>query len=245
MTISSYLLFNEISSADMGLILSDKDTGSYELKRVSVQIPYSNKPLNFDFSDIYGKQIYDEVKIVYTLTIHENTELSVFDKYRKVKQWLLGCGIHELTDSSIRDYHYNARCLEVSSLKRISKKVATFTATFTANPFMISKDFGETIWDNIVFDTDNINLIDYPSANTAQGATYEVYNFSKNSITPKFTVAGTTSAGLNCYLNSIQHAFTSDVTDVEVDGFTLKSGKNILHLQGVGTLAISMIEEVL
>ena len=99
--------------------------------------------------------------------------------------------------------------------------------------------------DNIIFDTDNINLIDYPSANTAQGATYEVYNFSKNSITPKFTVTGTESNGLNCYINGIQHVFASNVTDAEVDGFTLKSGKNILHLQGVGTLEIKMIEEVL
>ena len=245
MKIKPSITFQDKNSyKDFNLTLSSKDVASAERKIVSVEIPYNNTPLSFDFSNIYGKPIYNSRTLSYTFSITEKTEKDLFDKYREVRNWLLSQGVSELCDHDYPDYHFEARCNKVSSLTRIGKTTGTIQAEFTANPFMISIDFGSIIWDNIIFDIDNINLIDYPSANTAQGVTYEVYNFSKNSITPKFTVTGTTGL-LNCYLNSIQHVFTSDVIDVEVDGFTLKSGKNILHLQGVGTLAINMIEEVL
>ena len=241
-----YIIFNGKNSYDdMKLILSDKNMGALALKRVSVQIPYNNKPLNFDYSDIYGKPTFEERKISYTFTISEKSEEEMFEKYNQLCEWLY-CGIAELTDNDItEDYHYTARVTNVSELQRISKKVGKVVVDFAVNPYKISKDFLSCNWDDIIFATDRINAVCYIGENSATGIAYQIYNPTDHDITPQITIAGVDTLGCNCYLNGVQHIFYADISNENIDGWVLKSGLNNLTMQGIGTIKMTAVEEVL
>lgn len=123
------------SYADFGLIMTDKNMGGLERKRIIETIPYCNFPLTFDFSDIMGA-IYKERKITYTFVISSQSENDLFRKYAEICNWLMPSNIGQLSDSDMGEFYYIARCLQISALKRISARTGSVSVDFAANPYM-------------------------------------------------------------------------------------------------------------
>lgn len=248
--IHNSITFGDINSVtDMGIIITDKSSGGAQRQLVTTSVPYSNKPLAFDFSDIFGSPIYSAKDITYTFTIIENCESGLFDKHRKAREWLLSCGLNQLWDSDNNGYYYVARCTKVSDLKRISKRVGSFVATFVADPFMRTIDYNIKTWDSLIFNqNDNLNLRDYTA--TTAGKTYDIYNNTDVAMSPVLhytkSSADDNHAGLTLTIGDKSWAiFRYNSTGFRLDELILQSGKNTITLTGYGTISVEIYDEVI
>lgn len=145
------------SYVDEGLLLlHDKSIGIPNKKKVTVQVPFSNEV--YDFSTVYGGQLYDQRILVYNFkiknTIYESKESMNMAKI-KVLNWLFGTtGYTKLTDDAIPGYYFLA---EVNGNTSFDEEWShgVLKVTFTAYPFKIAeKAEGSDIWDEFNFELD-------------------------------------------------------------------------------------------
>lgn len=127
--------------------------GTPEKKKIKVPIAYSNHV--WDFSEIYGSQVYEERPLTYKLNLMTKS----VDKMRNLKvaitNWLMNShGKQKLYDDRYPNYYFMA---EVESKADISLDSvnAVITVEFIGYPFMIAElPEGNDIWDEFNFELD-------------------------------------------------------------------------------------------
>lgn len=238
------------SKKDLGLILTDADIGSVQLKTVDVSIPYTNRPLTYDFSQICGEPIYQPRKLTFTFALKALTARSWQDRYRKVCEWLIRQPRGELYFDVIRDFHFTARCDRVSVSRMLNDHVGEITAEFTADPLMLSEDFADTPWDIFNFEDNCINQDKIVARNIQSNLTF--YSFADRDIIPRL------------HLRSLNHSGGGEIVLLRLNGvilppikrdmdgwfkredFVVKPGENLLTAWGAYTeLEVDLHEEVL
>lgn len=237
------------SKRDLELILTDADIGSVQLKTVDVSIPYTNRPLTYDFSQICGEPIYQPRKLTFTFALKALTARSWQDKYRKVCEWLIRQPKGELYFDVIRDFHFTARCDQVNVSRMLNDHVGEITAEFTADPLMISENFADTPWDIFNFEDNCINQ----DRILVTGITkIYFYSFANKDIVPRLRVISTTHNGGGTFgmvkLNDVRLPAIERSNDgwFRRDDFVVKPGTNSLQAWGTQVLLeIDLTEEVL
>lgn len=234
------------SRRDMGLILTDADIGSVQLKTVDVSIPYNNRPLSFDFSQICGEPIYQPRKLRFEFAMTAPTARIWQDRYRDVCAWLMRQPRSDLYFDVIRDYHFTARCDGVSIEQMYNAHTGRFTATFTANPLMISEDYADTPWDLFSFSDDCMNKTKIAISNTQ---TIQFFSYANRDIIPRLSLVSPTGHKIGLVvlngvqLPAIEH---NDRSWFRRNDFVVKPGTNTLRIASVNAmLYIDLTEEVL
>ena len=236
------------SRRDMELILTDADIGSVQLKTVDVSIPYNNRPLSFDFSQICGEPIYQPRKLRFEFAMTAPNARMWQDKYHNVCAWLMRQPRSDLYFDVIRDYHFTARCDSVSIGQMYNDHTGRFTATFTANPLMISEDYADTPWDLFNFSDDCMNK---GSIVATHGQEIQFYSYADRDIIPRLSVRSLNGhGGVIGYIvlngERISPIERIDERWFQKDDFIVRPGNNTLLIRGVFTqLAVDLTEEVL
>lgn len=236
------------SRRDMGLILTDADIGSVQLKTVDVSIPYNNRPLSFDFSQICGEPIYQPRKLRFEFAMTAPTARIWQEKYRDVCEWLMLQPRGELYFDVIRDYHFTARCDSVSIEQMYNDHTGRFTAAFTANPMMISENYADAAWDLFSFSHDRMNRNRIVAANNRE---IQFYSYSSRDIIPRLSLESLIGHGglIGYIVLNDQHISSIERNDerwFRKDDFIVRPGNNKLLIRGAFVqLVIDLTEEVL
>ncbi|HFI0672551.1 TPA: phage tail protein [Streptococcus suis] len=147
---------NRNSFDDMGLKLTSIDIGIPDKKKVMVSIPFSNE--NYDFSSVYGGQLYEQRTITCKFELESataNPRLSLMTLRTQVVNWLFGTiGLTRFEYEGLPGYYFLAEVQQNASFETIWKNGA-LEVPFKAYPFMISeKAEGSDIWDDFNFELD-------------------------------------------------------------------------------------------
>lgn len=234
------------SKRDLGLILTDADIGSVQLKTVDVSIPYNNQPLSFDFSQICGEPIYQPRKLKFSFAFTAPTARIWQNKYREVCAWLMHQPRSNLYFDAIRGYHFTARCDKVTIDTMLNDHTGEITAEFTADPYMQSENFADIPWDHFNFARDYMNKTKIAASNIQ---TIQFYSYADKDIVPRLSLVSPDGHTIGAViLNGKQLPAIERATRgwFKRDDFIVKPGTNTLYVAGINTiLYIDLTEEVL
>ena len=140
----------------MGLTLTSIDIGIPDKKKVMVSIPFSNE--NYDFSSVYGGQLYEQRTITCKFELESattNPRLSLMNLRTQVVNWLFGpIGLTRFEYEGLPGYYFLAEVQQNASFETVWKNGA-LEVPFTAYPFMISERAeGSDAWDDFNFELD-------------------------------------------------------------------------------------------
>lgn len=167
---SGIWFLDQHSYRGLGVTISARDVGAPNKVKVKQTLPFSN--ITYDFSHLYGAQVFEERQMTYTFDIMDpgvidtNTRLNVIKT--RIVNWLTNSqGKQPLYDDVYPQYYFLA---EVESGAGFTENWTngTLDVTFTAYPFMISElPEGHDIWDEFNFELDVAqNMTYYPIQST-------------------------------------------------------------------------------
>lgn len=236
------------SRSDMGLALTDVDIGSVQLKTVDVNIPYTNRPLTYDFSQICGEPIYQPRSLRFNFMLKARTAAEWYAKYREVCAWLIGEPRGNLYFSCIKGYHFTARCNKVGVETMYNDHTGEIIAEFTADPYMLSEDYADIPWDIFNFSHDCMNKTKIAAFGTQ---IIQFYSYANHDVIPRLSlVASSGQGGRIGYVElngkQLPAIERSDRRWFRRDDFVVKPGTNTLRTISAGKLLyIDLTEEVL
>lgn len=161
---SGIWFLDQHSYRDLGVTISARDVGAPNKVKVKQTLPFSNT--TYDFSHLYGAQVFEERQMTYTFDIMNpkridtNTKLNVIKT--RIVNWLTSSqGKQPLYDDVYPQYYFLA---EVESGAGFTENWTngTLDVTFTAYPFMIKElEEGKDIWDTFNFELDVAQFTDF------------------------------------------------------------------------------------
>lgn len=170
---------NKHSFRDYGLIIKSKYISIPGKQKTTERVPFSN--YNYDFSKIYGEEIFEDREIQYVFNLICDTKEELYSKGEKVIQWLYDNTNFKLYDDDVKGYYFLAECLsldykEVSALWEI-------TVNFKAYPYKIGTyNEGAIPWDYFNFETD---YLQETSFNINGSKEVKIINSSSKKISPE------------------------------------------------------------
>lgn len=149
------------SYADMGVTLTgEKQIGIPNKRKNKRRVPFSN--VDYDFSLIYGEQIYEERTLQYYFNIGvKSHDVRVMNNEKtRIINWLLQSnGKQPLYDDDIPGWHFLAEVEGNTSFEEYDS-LGILAVTFTAYPFMVRNDSeGDDIWDTFNFEFDVAQIL--------------------------------------------------------------------------------------
>lgn len=225
---------NKHSFKDLDLKVIDRDISESSKTKVTETIPFSN--IVYDFSNLYGSQVFKPKKMVYTFQINEIYKHKLEFKRMEIENWLLyNNSKTKLEDDVVKGYYFLAECTETDfeDLKTYGK----IKATFEAYPFRISTlQDGHDIWNEFNFELDMAQDTKFSINGTK---TIKLYNNGSIEINPTITcssemkiIKGNTTYNL---LPGTSKSFS----------FKLDKGLNDLTIVGNGTIEFKWYKELL
>ncbi|MGT2961144.1 hypothetical protein [Streptococcus caballi] len=219
------------------LLLNERSIGIPNKKKVTVQVPFSNDV--YDFSTVYGGQLYEQRKLTYSIQIQNDIygtkEAMNFTKTKAIN-WLMGTtGYAKLVDDAYPGFYFLAEVQGNSDFKE-DWSHGVLKVTFTAYPFMISeKAEGNDIWDDINFDLDVLQDVSFDVSDETD---VMLYNNGIALARPEITA----TAPFKLTLNGTEHDIS--VGSRTYDYFTLDE-VNEIHVKGTGRLSFNWHKELL
>lgn len=246
-----YIIFNGKNSyTDMGLILSNIDYGTLSLHRAVVSIPYSNEPLSFDYSGIYGVPTYAERKITCTFTIVGESAAMLFAKYSKSCEYFFSSAPYILQLSDYIGYNRKAIVTSISPISRISKNVGKFDVDFACNPYMYSDDLMSVARQQSGNDEYNKDYYNDPNVGTENdtGGRYTIDCIAINDCAPTIShipAPDKSQYDMEIHTDSGAFCVPAGANKIKLDGLLLKPGHNDIEVYGWGKLKIELYESVI
>lgn len=157
---NSFNYMGEDIKSKFGITVSSRTLHDPSKTKIKGPLPYTN--IVYDFSEVYGGQIYEERVIEYVVNLYQFGErLNVDNKRTAFVNWLLNShGKQVLVDDTFPEYYFLAEVEEGSVYNRYEDGTVSFR--FICYPFMISRKLeGDDIWDTFNFDLDvsqNVNF---------------------------------------------------------------------------------------
>lgn len=172
------------SWCDFRAVISKRKIGNPPKKRMEETVPYSNQV--FDFSALYGIQVYGERTLQYTFSILGCSRTDVQKKLDRFILWLMEpSGNLPLYDEMMPDSHFEARCTEVSEVTFIGSAAAQLTVTFTAAPYRIPNSTMVGVIRNARYpDINGDGTADAVDASLIQTAASRIGNGSPSGLSP-------------------------------------------------------------
>lgn len=229
---------NKNSYIDFGVTIESIDIQPPSKKKIKDSVPYMNGSYDFSTIGTGGEIVYNEREIKIRFNLVTRNKLSLYLKYSKVLEWLLGTGQQKLIFNFMTGYYFLAEVESATSFEEVLQRAGRLEVSFVCEPFKYGTDLaGELLWDNIDFE-----LPDYIQNTlfTISGSqTVTLYNPSSHSIIPKIVC----NANMSCTANGYTANFT---TTKNTDwGFKLKPGANNIQINGTGNINFEYRKEVL
>lgn len=221
------------SYTDFGLTIKAKDINPPKKTKIKETVPYMNGA--YDFSNLYGEQIYGERTLTYIFNLFckSKTELNV--KKIEILDWLLNSFKTQLKDDTIPDFYFNAECENVDFKE--DGQFAEITATFVAYPFKIAiSNEGTDVWDTFNFELDYAQDTKFSVVGSKN---IEIYNLSSKKITPTVVC----SSDFDIIQGSTTYHF--EIGTTKDWRFNFDKGLNALLLKGNGNIEFIFKREVL
>lgn len=223
---------------DMGLLLlEEKNIGIPNKKKVTVQVPFSNEV--YDFSTVYGGQLYEQRQLTYSFKI-KNTAYGSKESMNMLKinvlNWLFGTtGYTRLTDDAIPGYYFLAEVQGNASFQE-NWAHGTLTVTFTAYPFKIAERAeGNDIWDDFNFELDAFQDVSF---NVKGELTVLLVNTGISLARPEITA----DADFTLILREEEHHIQRGSRTY--DYFTLAK-ENQVTIRGTGRISFKWFKELI
>ena len=225
---------NKHSFKDFNLRVIDRDVQTPAKKKILMSVPYSN--VEYDFSSLYGKQVYEPRVIEYIFQIDEMIKNKLELLRISVENWLNRPNEKiKLIDDLTPGYYFLAECIS-TNFKNL-KVTGEITVTFNAYPFRIRDEYeGELLWDNFCFETD---VLQDTSFDISGSKNINLYNNSAINVSP--TVVCTSN--MEIIKDHITYNFNSGITTSPL--FEINIGENSMVIKGSGNIKFKFKSEVL
>lgn len=227
------------SYRDMGVTMTgDRVIGYPNKRKVKVAPPFSN--VTYDFSELYGDQVYEERTLTYRFNMinyHQLNYAGVQHEATKIVNWLMNSnGKKKLIDPDVPNYYFLAEVEGGVNLERFITH-GVLDVTFIAYPFKISElAEGHDIWDDFNFELDMSQILTHTVNGTK---TITLYNTGTPSVVPTII----TSAPMKVTKDNVEYSF--DAGTSKSDSFQLASGEHKLTLKGNGTIEFVFYKELI
>lgn len=229
-----HILFNQINSLDMGLIINSIDLGIPTPKIIMQEVPYMNGSYDFSTVNNGGVPVFNNRTVIIKFSYKDISAQSQWDKYLKATSWLLNSPKGILDISTIQG-KINGKCVSCSKLDR-SNYGGTFTATFTCDPQIIIGLYGDYLWDPFNFD---IGIAELNSFSMTPGTKLSVYCDVASAI-PILTVDSYCKIQIQGQVYSLSEGVNN------VFGLHFNYGVNIIEvLSGRGRINIEFKKELI
>ncbi|MGL5085308.1 MAG: phage tail domain-containing protein [Clostridium sp.] len=224
---------NKHSYKDFGATIASKSISIPKKIKIKQKVPFMNG--EYDFSNIYGDQAYDERLLKYTFNIIGENKIDMNIKLTQILDWLMEGSKGQLYDDAIPGYYFIAECEDTSFDE--NGKIGTLTANFSAYPFKISNNMeGNDIWDNFNFELDYAIETKF---NVNGSLSTDLYNSSIINKTPEVIC----SSKFEIIKNGITYNFApGSYKDYR---FILNKGNNHMIIKGTGTIEFKFYKEVI
>lgn len=222
---------------DFNIPIESRDIGIAKKQKNLITVPFSN--VQYDFSEIYGSQVYEPRPLTYVLTIMNKQQLNP-QYVHTIKTQLINHftslnGKHELKDDAIPGYHFLAELDQGASFQD-NWMSGLLTLNFTAYPFMIAnRPEGHDIWDEFNFLLDVSQQVRF---DVNGSITINLLNVGTPDVTPHII------ASSPMQLRKGQVSMDIPAGTSRSDDFTLKSGDNHITITGTGTIEFLYYKEV-
>lgn len=219
------------------LLVESRDIGFPSKTKITSTVPFSN--IEYDFSEIYGAQVYSSRKVKYVINVLNIDELSP-DTMHHLKtslvNWLeTSHGRQKLVDDVLSDYHFMGEIRDAVSLAD-NVETGELTVTFDCYPFMIgNRAEGDDIWDDFSFEDGIAQEVQFDVTDQAEVL---LINPSATDVAPTVTVTG---AAMKATIGSV----TYDLPVGASTGLSLPPGDVTIQLSGTGTVAFDWHREVI
>lgn len=149
------------SYRDLGITMTGRREIGIPNKTKNIRrIPFSN--VDYDFSLIYGEQVYENRELTYYFNIGINGDsvIAMNNEKTKIVNWLMHSnGKQPLYDDAFPGWHFLAE-VENSMSFQEDYYIGILEVTFTAYPFMIRDvSEGDDIWDTFNFEYDVAQIL--------------------------------------------------------------------------------------
>ncbi|PFB95161.1 phage tail protein [Bacillus cereus] len=224
---------------DMGYTMpAERDIGFPSKEKIIVQVPFSN--VEYDFSEMYGSQTYSPRELKYQFNVVKMgnyTPQAMQIEKTKLINWLMNTrGRKKLYDDTIPGYYFLAE-LESAADIQDDWETGTLTAAFRAYPFMIAElHEGNDIWDSFNFDLDVAQTTDFIVNGSLQVV---LFNAGTPDVVPEITASNQMKIIKDGITYSVPFGVTKD------SDFVLKSGENVLRINGSGTISFRFYKELI
>ena len=227
--------FNGKNIKDFDCYVKKSELDPPSKNEIRESVPFMNG--SYDFSSIYGGQIFNDRKIVYYIDLIEDDSTSLNIIKTNLENWLLTVGEAELFDSSIEGYYFIAKCMTVEESDNEYSNYSELKITFTAYPFKIRNEYeGELIWDTFSFELDSLQdtlfMIDGSDKVT-------IYNQSATNIIPAIICSSNMEITKDNIIYNIPSGNSKSYQ------FEFKRGKNEMIITGRGQIEFKFKREVL
>lgn len=221
---------------DYGLTLAPGSViGSPKKKKITVAIPFSNHV--YDFSEIYGDQVYEERPLTYKLNVAAKSIVGMHQKKVVLTNWLMNShGKQKLYDDRYPGYYFLAEVIDDADIN-IDSTNGVFSVTFNAYPFMIAElPEGNDIWDSFNFELDISQNLSFIVEGELE---VEIINAGTPQVIPTIDASADMSINKGNTTYDVKSGKTKNLD------FTLDSGVNTITIIGNGTIKFEFYKELI
>src|SRR5699024_9538236 len=224
---------NNVHTKEYGMWLVERHAPTPEEKRIIEDVPFMQG--HYDFSMILGGRVYENRPLTYVFEILNRNYTSRKSVQTSLENWLMNSDYAPLYDDHAENYHYIAKCQNVSTEDTYGG--LTVTIEFDAYPFKIGDYLeGNDIWDIFNFELDVSQITEFNINGTKE---IVLYNVGSNIINPKIKTTSTFE------IKQGNQTFNVPSGTSESHEFTLKTGENKLTITGNGTIEFLFYKELL
>ncbi|WP_110928418.1 phage tail protein [Bacillus massiliglaciei] len=225
------------SYQDFKIPIESRDIGIASKQKNLITVPFSN--IQYDFSELYGSQVYEPRPLTYVFTIMNKQQLNVQYVHiikTKLLNWLSSTrGKVRLYDDAIPGYYFLAEFDEGGSFQD-DWKSGLLTANFTAYPFMIADlPEGNDIWDSFNFELDVSQKVRF---DVNGQLSINLLNAGTPDVTPRIV----TSSAMTLKKDQVTMQVPAGTS--QSDDFTLQPGDNIITITGKGSIEFVYYKEM-
>lgn len=221
---------------DYGLTLAPGSVvDSPKKKKITVAVPFANHV--YDFSEIYGDQVYEERSLTYKLNVAAKSIVGMHQKKVLLTNWLMNSrGKQKLYDDRYPGYYFLAEVIDAAEIN-IDSTNGVFSVTFNAYPFMIAElPEGNDIWDSFNFELDVSQSLSFIVDGELE---VELINAGTPQVIP--TIEATADMSIKKG-NTTYNVGSGKTKSLD---FTLESGVNRLTITGNGTIKFEFYKELI
>lgn len=218
------------------LLLESRDIGFPKKNKITGSVPFSNG--EYDFSEIYGVQIYENRTIKYVIHVLDLNQLDPVTMHQaktSLINWLENShGRQRLVDDVIPDYHFLGEVRDAASLAD-DFETGELTVNFDCYPFAIKNlAEGNDDWDTFNFENDIAQTIEFDINGSIS---IVLINAGITIVYPEIESTGNFEISSG---NTLYHTTTESS-----DKIPLIIGENYLSITGTGHLKFTWHKEVI